>query len=224
MKPYFETELGRLYLGDCREIMPQLAKEDFETVITDPVWPNALISLEGSDNPYKLFATAAKIFCKKTKRVIVHLGCSSDVRFLRCIPKRLPFIRTCWLRYNFPSRRGRILVGSDVAYAFGTPPKSRKGHHLLSGECNNKDVCMSVKKKQRKHPCPRKIEHVRWLVNQYAEKMVLDPFVGSGKTAVACEQLGIKWVGIEINKQYCDYAAQEIDNEARQYKMRLRGF
>ncbi len=35
---------------------------------------------------------------------------------------------------------------------------------------------------------------------------VLDPFMGAGTTAKVCEQLGLKWIGIEIKKEYCDIA------------------
>lgn len=39
--PYYENDNGRLYCGDCREILPMLGHQ--ETCITDPVWPNASV-------------------------------------------------------------------------------------------------------------------------------------------------------------------------------------
>ena len=34
---------------------------------------------------------------------------------------------------------------------------------------------------------------------------VLDPFMGSGTTAVAAERMGLEWVGVEQSQEYCDY-------------------
>ena len=42
------------------------------------------------------------------------------------------------------------------------------------------------------------------------DSLVLDPFIGSGTTAVACKELERKFIGAEINKQYIDIAAQRL--------------
>jgi DNA modification methylase len=39
---------------------------------------------------------------------------------------------------------------------------------------------------------------------------ILDPFMGSGTTLVACKQLGRKCTGIEIEKKYCDIAIERL--------------
>lgn len=217
IKPYYETELGKLYLGDCLEILPGI--EQVDTVITDPVWPNAIPVLKGADNPYGLFTSAVKKLPKSIKRIAVHLGCDSDPRILAPIPSRLVFFRVAWLRYAFPHPKGRLLYSGDVAYFFGKPPKSRPGRQLISGEYT--DTCNAGK--QSDHPCPRKLKHVAWIIDRWAQKddIVLDPFLGSGTTAVACEQLGVRWIGIEVDKEYCDMTIKRIEQERSQLKLRL---
>lgn len=42
------------------------------------------------------------------------------------------------------------------------------------------------------------------------DNIVLDPFMGSGTTAVVCKKMGRKFIGIEINPQYCEYARKKI--------------
>ena len=49
--------------------------------------------------------------------------------------------------------------------------------------------------------------------------IVLDPFLGSGTTAIACERLGRKWIGIEIEPKFCEIAAERIWQERRQKKL-----
>jgi len=44
------------------------------------------------------------------------------------------------------------------------------------------------------------------------EGVVLDPFLGSGTTAVACKELGRKCIGIEISQKYCDTAITRLKN------------
>ncbi|MCD6166729.1 site-specific DNA-methyltransferase [bacterium] len=43
--------------------------------------------------------------------------------------------------------------------------------------------------------------------------LVLDPFLGSGTTAVACERLNRRWIGIEINEEFCKIAKERIMKE-----------
>jgi len=43
--------------------------------------------------------------------------------------------------------------------------------------------------------------------------IVLDPFMGSGTTAIVAERLGRKWVGVELNPEYCEIAKRRILSE-----------
>jgi len=52
------------------------------------------------------------------------------------------------------------------------------------------------------------------LVSTDKNDLVLDPFLGSGTTAVACERLNRRWIGIEINKEYCKIAKERIMKES----------
>ena len=47
-------------------------------------------------------------------------------------------------------------------------------------------------------------------MNTYKEALVLDPFMGSGTTGVVCAELGRKFIGIEIDKEYFELAKERI--------------
>jgi DNA modification methylase len=49
--------------------------------------------------------------------------------------------------------------------------------------------------------------------------LVLDPYMGTGTTALACEKLGLNWLGIELNPDYCKIAKKRIDVYTRQLKL-----
>jgi modification methylase len=63
-----------------------------------------------------------------------------------------------------------------------------------------------------KHPAPFPVELPKRCIESTDAKIVLDPFMGSGTTAIAAEMLGRNWIGIEISKHYCDVANQRIVN------------
>jgi DNA modification methylase len=206
--------LDQIILGDCLEVMKTFPDESIDLVLTDPVWPNALPSLIGSEDPYGLFAAACKEIARLTNTLAVHLGCTSDPRFLSSVPKELPYFRTMWLRHVMPSKRGRVLIGSDVAYVFGQPPKSRPGNCLISGEITARHG-NPQQYKAIGHPTPRQLEHVRGLVSKLSNEgdVVLDPFCGSGTTARACKDLGRHYIGIEIHPAFVKIAEERLRQE-----------
>lgn len=219
MIPYYQDGAVTLYHGDCRDVLPRIQHPD--TCVTDPVWPNSVFP--GID-PIKLFAEAAELLT--SDRLVVHLGCASDPRILLGVPSRLAMLRVCWLRYARPSYRGRILIGSDVAYGFGIAPKSRPGRQLLSGECvarNNANKLQNTGRGEGTsdgkdygelpHPAPRRYEHVAWLINVFANEGVIDPFSGTGTTLEAAKNLGLRGIGIEIEERYCEIAARRCSQE-----------
>ena len=50
-------------------------------------------------------------------------------------------------------------------------------------------------------------------------KLVLDPFMGSGTTGVACVKLGRKFIGIELEPKYFDIACRRIEDAYKQPDM-----
>ncbi|MGH6628539.1 MAG: DNA methyltransferase, partial [Burkholderiales bacterium] len=118
------------------------------------------------------------------------------------------------------------MIGSDVAYGYGTPPPSRKGRHVLSGEIvarNNSNKLQHTGRGEGKsedcdyealsHPSPRRLEHVIWLVKVFAGSGVLDPFCGTGTTLEAAKRCGLSAIGIEIEERYCEMAAKRLGQE-----------
>lgn len=71
------------------------------------------------------------------------------------------------------------------------------------------------------HPCPKPVRYSTWLVSRGAAKgeTVLDPFMGSGTTGVACMNLGRKFIGIEIEPKYFEIACERITNAQRQERL-----
>jgi DNA modification methylase len=62
---------------------------------------------------------------------------------------------------------------------------------------------------------------MRWLVSHAAQhrETILDPFMGSGTTGVACIKLGRKFIGIEIEPKYFDIACRRIEEAWKQPRL-----
>ena len=203
MKPYYKDDYCTIYHGDCREIMPGLK---YDVVITDPVWPNNSVEEFKDINPYSLFKDFADLLPAEIKRIAILLGCDSDPGILGPIHKQ--FFRVCWLRYNLPGHKGRLLNTSNVAYLYGAPPKSIPGRRLIRGEFT------SIGKigKETEHPCPRKISHMNFIINIWSDlqDIVLDSFMGSGQTLLASKNQGRKAIGIDTKEEYCEMTAKRL--------------
>lgn len=67
----------------------------------------------------------------------------------------------------------------------------------------------------RMHPTQKPVEIIRRLIKDNTDEndLVLDCFMGSGTTAVACKHLNRKFIGCDINKEYCDIANKRLQQE-----------
>ena len=226
MRPYYSEAGVTILHGDARDLVRSV---EADAIITDPVWPNSVFP--NVKDPQQLFADTLAAVLPSVVRVTVHLGCDSDPRFLAAVPRRFPFIRVCDLDYARPTYKGKIVQGGDVAYVYGAIPEGL-GRKLLPGRClsaksdrlfhrstwlgndkhftRRKNVRLAHDSGAVAHPCARRLQHVRWLAKWFGGRAVLDPFGGSGTTAVACKALGIPCTLIEIEERFCELAADRL--------------
>ena len=68
------------------------------------------------------------------------------------------------------------------------------------------------------HPSVKPLFIVKAILDNISERgqTIIDPFIGSGTTGVACAQMGRKFIGIEIDQKYFDIACRRIDAAVRQ--------
>ena len=67
-------------------------------------------------------------------------------------------------------------------------------------------------KETRFHPTQKPVKLFRDIIRDFSEEgdLILDPFMGSGTTAIACKQLNRNFIGFEISKEYCDIARKRL--------------
>lgn len=201
----------QLHLGDCLDPVTGLASlpdKSVDHVVVDPVWPNRPDVLWPDVDAKDVFARmCAEAARAARRRLVVHLGCDTDPRFLDVVPASFPFVRVCWLRRTPPSYRGTVLYSADVVYVFGDR-ESPAGFTVMPGECQG----VSTGEKPSDHPCPRNVATVEWLLRWFTDpgEIILDPFAGSGTTGVAAIRLGRKFIGWERDPKYHAAAAKRL--------------
>ena len=70
------------------------------------------------------------------------------------------------------------------------------------------------------HPTVKPLKLFSYLITlgSRADDLIIDPFIGSGTMAVACENMNRKWIGIDLNEEYCEIAIERIKKETAQYR------
>ena len=222
MTPYYETPLGKLYHGDCLEIMPHF--EPVDLVLTDPPYLlpgmkgagcfGGRPSLTGTQNFTDMGFDVSILdkfdnwfcFCSKHNlKEIIKKAQSAHWAILQwCKPNPVP---TCHNTYL-----------SDVEYCVHKWQGGR-----LFGKMNIKSLYMVLNcgYKKTEHPNEKPVPFIMKLINLGSLKgeTILDPYFGSGTTAIACERLNRRWIGIEIEEKYCEISAKRIEKERNQLKL-----
>ncbi len=73
---------------------------------------------------------------------------------------------------------------------------------------------------KKEHPTQKPVPLMKWCIAEIgAQGIVLDPFMGGGSTGVACTQMGLEFVGVEIEANFFQIACERIENAQRQEKL-----
>ena len=213
-----------LYLADCRDVLPTLSGVD--AVVTDPPYG---VGLTGklwhstsrgktikSKITYDLYEDTTENFdlvVLPALRTALELATHGAVFMASQSVWRLPPFRALGGIFS-PAGTGRgswgfqcfmhcAFYGRDP---YGcTRPNGRYG--IYGNDSNLID-----------HPCAKPIQAMLWAVERASllGNLVLDPFMGSGTTGVACARLGRRFIGIEIEPRYFDIACRRIEEAQRQ--------
>ena len=204
MKPYWSNEQHGLsiYLGDCLAILPQLGRE-FDLCLTDPPYPNnAGYFDDGIQTARTLLATL------QVHEVLVFW---SELEWPTVDMPRVA--QHIWHRTNVNGRP------YESMYHFaqdGTKRRStvRKWAAVFGGVGPG---CWEY----IGHPTQKPVGLIEWLLTDVLREQgtVLDPFLGSGTTLVACYRLGRQCVGIEISEKYCELAAKRLEEAMQQGRL-----
>jgi len=217
----FASECGRvkLYCGDCREILPRISGD---IVVTDPPY--------GLQYPYRsyddtrenlvsLLDEAMPLILAAAGRAVVmpgptQIGLYPQPDWVGCVT---------WNTTGTFGKRGYnqwtplLCYGPDVA-GFGNVNGITKSDVLpISG--GSAGLSESVRMKAEGiHTCPKPLNMMKKVIQRHTmeNEIVIDPFMGSGTTSIACVQMGRRFIGIEKDPEYFEAAVDRIRRELNQ--------
>ena len=198
-----------LYHGDCLEILPTLPKVD--AVVTDPPYGIGYESGHATDALWIAGKSIASDECTGARDRVIEWA---DGR---------PALAFGTWRAPRPEATRQVLIwdkgGALGMGALDIPwkPDHEEIYVLGKGwagarDCGSVLRCppvQSMAKNGRVHPTEKPVRLMEMLIGKTAGT-VLDPFMGSGTTGVACANLGRKFIGIEIERKYFDIACERI--------------
>ena len=180
-----------------------------------------------SDPPYGMDWTCNMTSAAKRK------GCGGKDWGKKIHGDSLPFNPAPWL--DFPSVvlwgvnhfGNRVPVGTTLVWikrldpAFGSFLSDAE-LAWMKGGCGvycHRDLSMNAIAGNREHPCQKPVGLITWCVDKArvaTGATVLDPYMGSGTTGIACIRTGRRFIGIEIDEQHYQTARQRLLNELAQ--------
>jgi site-specific DNA-methyltransferase (adenine-specific)/modification methylase len=193
-----------LLLGDCRDILPTLGPVD--AVVTDP--------------PYGIGFAAQPT---KWQRRAGTTPTAWDDDVVAGLPALLALgaVQIVWggNYYGLPPSRGWLSWFKPDA------PPSMASIELAwtNQDRNSRQITCSISATNAErvgHPTQKPLAVMEWCINQHPGALtILDPFMGSGTTGVACARLGRVFTGIEIDSGYFDTACRRIAEAYRQPRL-----
>ncbi len=230
---YSLDQLTELYFGDCLSILDEIVDESIDLTLTDPPYnisrKNNFNTMgrrgidfgewdKGFNQTLWIEKVAPKI--KKGGSILIfnawkNMGdIAKELENNNFIVKDL--IR--WVKNNpMPRNRDRRYI-TDFEFCLWAVKKGDKWTFNRQDEKYDRPVLTSslVSKSERVgHPTQKPVSILEELILRHsnANDIILDPFMGSGSTGVACKNTNRRFIGIELDKDYFEIAKRRIENE-----------
>ena len=221
-------ELNRIYNMDCLEGLKQIPDNSIDLVVTDPPYEIQTSGAGIYKQPDKQYVKELNLMkdgfspeildelCRVLKKINIYLFCSQK----QIIPLLDYFVKEKGCNWNLltwhktnpvPACNNKYLTDTEFILFF------REKGVKIYGEFKTKFTYYVTPlnqkdKKLYKHPTIKPLEIVENLIVNSSREgdTILDPFVGSGTTAVASKKLKRNYIGFEISEEYCKIAEKRI--------------
>ena len=205
---------AELWHGDCREVLAMLGNID--ALVTDPPYGMSFQSNYrqnkhariDNDEDADLLAFACRIPVRHSRYVFCRWDNLLD---------GVPHPKSCvtWVKNNWSMGDLKHEHARQTEIAMFWPGPD----HYWPGK-RPTDVVRSPRTANSEHPTEKPVYLMEQFIG-WTRGVVVDPFMGSGTTGVACTNLGRRFIGIEIDRTYFEIACERIENAQRQGRLDL---
>jgi len=196
-----------LRLGDCLEVMKTIPDKSVDLCLTDPPYGVEFeySSINDSKENLKILVDKFMPECLRISKLVL-ITCGNGNQHL--YPK--PDWTMAWVISAGAGQNKWGFTCWQPILVYGKCPyrSNRMGARP--------DIIQSNERSEKNgHPCPKPIKLWKTLLLRGSVKntdTIIDPFMGSGTTGVACKELGRNFIGIEISPEYFKIAERRINN------------
>lgn len=209
--------------GDCLELMKKIPDASIDMILCDPPYTSPIVTGFGR-NVVKNVADLSlqETFMKVLKMEFERILKPNGSVFIFCDDKYYPSI----FRAFYDWKNCQMVVWDKCSIGMGKP--FRKRHELIFyGNRETIDYNRSehithyptvleykpVKQSERLHPAQKPTDLLQDLLIGFSNEgdVILDPFMGSGSTCVACVNTNRRYIGFELSEEYFNIACQRLD-------------
>ena len=235
-------ETNKIYLGDAYELIKQLPDKSVDLIITDPPYHFVgggkmtgifkdrgkrhfdALENKGLTNNYDMIIFEDLL--RVMKKINLYVWCNKEqlYQYLDFFKdKNTLFEMLIWNKTNpMPLINNQYLPDKEYCLFF------RERGVRLEGSYETKATVWQEKgnvedKKDYGHPTIKPLHMIKQLIINSSNEndVILDPFIGSGTTAVACKELGRQYIGFEIDQEYHKIATDRLNGIKKNGQMSL---
>lgn len=200
-----------LYLGDCMDVLPTLGKVD--AVVTDPPYGMSFQSNYrnnkhmriANDENAELAVNVIGWALANTTHSVYAFGRWDNITDYPKPKSLITWVKNNWSMGDLNHEHARQ---TEVVFFY-----AQDGHKFPNGRPT--DVVYAPRTGNENHPTEKPVGLIQQFV-EWTHGIVLDPFMGSGTTGVACAKMGRKFIGIELDPDYFDIACKRIEDAYKQ--------
>ena len=220
----------KLYQGDCLELMKTLDLSNV-CIVTDPPFNISYHYDEYKDNlpedEYYKWLSNIFLMCPS---VVIHYP--ESLYRLSFEMKKIPTRVVSWVYNSNNAKQHRDIAFFEIKPDFNQVrqpyknPNDKRIKERIARGLNDSKVYdwwninqvknVSKDKNGISHPCVMPLEVMKNIIGILPkDKLIIDPFMGSGTTGVACKRLGRNFIGIELDENYFNIAKERIENTTK---------
>ena len=214
-------EIDRIYCSDCLDLMREIPDKSVDLVLTDP--PYGIGEAAGKNKTRGGIVPARDYGFCEWDNMRLDGGFLSEMR--RVSKNQIVFggnyyadlldPSSCWIVWDKDNGENDFADCELAWTSFKTAVRKFKWrwHGMLQEDMRHKE--------ERFHPTQKPVPLFVWILEKYSKPgdLVLDPFLGSGTTAIACLRTGRHFIGIEKHEPYFIMAQERIDKERAQVRL-----
>jgi len=210
----------KLLQGDCLELMKDIPDGSVDMILTDPPYGMSFQSNRRKEIYKKIKGDKDLSWLEEFVDESYRIAKDSTAHYVFCSYHNIDIFKQCierkfkikniltWVKNNtsMGDLRGNFAPKTEFIIFF------HKGRRVINGK-RDSNVLEFKKTKNELHPTQKPVDMMEFMIKKFSDEgeLILDPFMGSGSTGVACINTNRNFIGMELDENYFEIAKKRIE-------------